>query len=132
VIVIDAGVVITSIAEDGHHGDMARARLRGERLAAPDLIDLEVISGLRGLLRAHKLHLRRAEAALADLRRMPLCRTPHRGLVARCWELRDNFSAYDASYIALAEMLNTTLVTADARMSRAPQRLCEVEVLALS
>jgi predicted nucleic acid-binding protein len=131
VIVIDAGVVITSVAEDGHHGDVARTRLRGERLAAPELIDLEVISGLRGLLRGGKLHLRRAEVALADFRRIPVRRMPHRGLVTRCWELRDNFTAYDASYIALAEMLGATLVTTDVWVSRAPQKFCKVEVLSL-
>jgi predicted nucleic acid-binding protein len=56
---------------------------------------------------------------------------PHRGLVTRCWELRDNFTAYDAIYIALAEMLGATLVTTDARVSRAPQKFCKVKVLSL-
>jgi len=53
-------------------------------------------------------------------------------LVTRCWELRDNFTAYDASYIAVAEMLGATLVTTDTRLSRAPQMTCPVEVLSLS
>ena len=64
-IVIDAGVAVTSVAEDGHDEDAAREILRGERLAAPELIDLEVISGLRGLLRGGKLSRRRADVALA-------------------------------------------------------------------
>jgi predicted nucleic acid-binding protein len=129
VIVIDAGVAITSVAEDGQYGDAARAILRGERLAAPELIDLEVISALRGLLRGGKLSMRRAEVAMADFCRIPLRRTPHRRLVTRCWELRDDPMAYDASYVALAELLGATLITTDARLSRAPHIMCAVEVL---
>ena len=128
-IVIDAGVAVTSVAEDGSYGDAARARLRGERLTAPELIDLEVISGLRGLLRGGKLSARRAQIALVDFRRIPVHRAPHRGLVARCWELRDNLTVYDASYVALAELLGATLVTTDAHLSRAPQIMCAIEVL---
>ena len=59
-------------------------------------------------------------------------RASHQGLVTRCWELRDNLSVYDASYIALAELIGATLVTTDARMSRAPQIRCSIEVLSLS
>jgi predicted nucleic acid-binding protein len=49
--------------------------------------------------------------------------------VTRCWELRDNLKAYDACYVALAELLGATLVTTDARLSRAPQIMCSVELL---
>jgi predicted nucleic acid-binding protein len=87
------------------------------------------MSALRGLLHAGKVDDRRAELALTDLRRIPMHRAPHRGLVARCWELRNNLTVYDASYVALAELLEATLVTTDARMSRAPQLMCAVEVL---
>jgi predicted nucleic acid-binding protein len=131
VIVTDAGVLIAIFVDDGTWGDIARARIRNEDLAAPEVIDLEVTSALRGLLRAGKVDELRARLALADLRRLPLRRASHQGLVSRCWELRDNFTPYDASYIALAEMLGATLVTTDARMSRAPQRSCMVEVLSL-
>jgi predicted nucleic acid-binding protein len=132
VIVTDAGVLIAIFVDDGAWGDTARARLRHEEIAAPEFIDLEVTSALRGLLRAGKVDKRRADLALADLRRLVLLRASHQGLVARCWELRDNLSVYDASYIALAELLGATLITTDARMSRAPQIMCAVEVLSLS
>jgi predicted nucleic acid-binding protein len=132
VIVTDAGVLIAIFVDDGAWGDTARARLRHEEIAAPEFIDLEVTSALRGLLRAGKVDKRRADLALADLRRLVLLRASHQGLVARCWELRDNLSVYDASYIALAELLGATLITTDARMSRAPQIMCSVEVLSLS
>jgi predicted nucleic acid-binding protein len=129
VIVTDAGVLVAIFVDDGRWGEAARARVRDEDLAAPELIDLEVTSALRGLLRVGKVNEFRARLALADLRHLPLQRASHKGLVTRCWELRDNFSAYDASYIALAEMLSATLITTDARMSRAPQSICRVEVL---
>jgi predicted nucleic acid-binding protein len=132
VIVTDAGVLIAIFVDDGAWGDTARARLRHEEIAAPEFIDLEVTSALRGLLRAGKVDKRRADLALADLRRLVLLRASHQGLVARCWELRDNLSVYDASYIALAELLGATLITTDARMSHAPQIMCSVEVLSLS
>ena len=132
VIVTDAGVLIAIFVDDGAWGDAARARLRHEEIAAPELVDLEVTSALRGLLRAGKVDERRADLALADLRRLAMRRASHQGLVTRCWELRDNLSVYDASYIALAELIGATLVTTDARMSRAPQIRCSIEVLSLS
>jgi predicted nucleic acid-binding protein len=129
VIVTDAGVLVASFVDDRIWGDVARGRLRNEELAAPELIDLEVMSALRGLLRAGKVDHRRAELALTNIRRIPMHRASHRGLVTRCWELRNNLTAYDASYVALAELLGARLVTTDARMSRAPQLMCAVEVL---
>ena len=62
---------------------------------------------------------RRAALALADLAALPLRRAAHRPLLARCWELRDNLTVYDASYVALAEALDVTLLTGDGRLSRA-------------
>ncbi|MGH3342025.1 MAG: type II toxin-antitoxin system VapC family toxin [Carbonactinosporaceae bacterium] len=128
-IVVDASVLVTALADDGHDGDTARARLRGERLAGPELIDLEVASALRGQLAAGHLDARRAELALADLTALPMQRSPHRPLLGRCWALRDNLTMYDAAYVALAEVLDVTLVTADARLARAPALGCAVEVL---
>jgi predicted nucleic acid-binding protein len=108
---------------------LGRARLGGEELAAPEFVDLEVTSALRGLLRIGKVDERRAREALADLSDLSLRRASHRELLTRCWDLRDNLTAYNASYVALAELLGTTLITADARLSRVPQVMCAVEVL---
>ena len=72
---------------------------------------------------------RRASLALADLADIPLRRAPHLPLLARCWELRHNLTPYDAAYVALAEVLDVALVTADARLSRASGVQCVVEVL---
>jgi len=129
VIVTDAGVLVAAFVDDGTWGEMARARVRNEDLAAPELIDLEVTSALRGLFRVGKVNEFRARIALADLRRLPLRRASHQGLVTRCWELRNNLTAYDASYVALAELLGATLVTTDARLTRAPQIMCSVDLL---
>ncbi len=128
-IVVDASVLATALGDDGPDGDRARARLRGERLSAPELVDLEVASVLRRQVRGGEVDIRRAALALADLAALPLRRAPHRRLLARCWELRENLTVYDASYVALAEALDVTLLTGDGRLARAPGPRCSVEML---
>ncbi len=129
-IVVDAGVLATALGDDGTQGDRGRARLRGEVLTAPELVDLEVASVFRGLQAAGKLDARRAELAVAALADFPLRRAPHRPLLARCWQLRANLTCYDAAYVALAEAFGTTLVTTDRRIARSTGVRCEVEILA--
>jgi predicted nucleic acid-binding protein len=131
VIVVDASVIAASLIHEDSTGDRLRARLAAERLAAPAVMDIEVVSTLRGVSRAGHLPARRAEVALADLAGMPLERAPHGPLMPRIWELRDNLSPYDAAYVALAETLDTILLTGDARLARAPGIECEVELLAV-
>lgn len=128
-IVIDASVLAVALADDGPDGDMVRARLRDEELAAPELIDLEVVSVLRRQHSSGALDARRAQLALGDLVELPMRRAPHRPLVPRCWELRENMTPYDAAYVALAEALEANLVTADTRLAHAPGLTCGVEVL---
>lgn len=128
-LVVDASVLVVALADDGADGDAARARLRDEELAAPELIDLEVVSVLRRQLSAGALDSRRAQFVVDDLRDLPMQRAPHRPLLARCWELRDNFTAYDAAYVALAEALESVLLTADTHLANAPGVTCPIEVL---
>jgi predicted nucleic acid-binding protein len=130
VLVVDASVLAPALADDGPDGDAARARLRGQSLAAPELIDLETTSVIRGRSRAGHLDVRRAGMALTDLVALPLRRAPHRPLLARCWELRENLTVYDAAYVALAEVLDAVLLTADSRLANAPGPRCEIELLA--
>jgi len=130
VLVLDASVLATALGDDTSAGDTARTRLHGERLTAPQLIDLEVASVFRRQLLAGHLDTRRAELALVDLIGLPVRRVPHRCLLGRCWELRHNLTVYDASYVALAELADLTLVTGDVRLSQAPGLRCQVEVLA--
>ena len=128
-LVVDASVLVPALADDGSDGDAVRARLRGESLAAPELIDLETGSVIRRRLSVGGLDARRAELALVDLVQLPLRRIRHRPLLPRCWELRENLTVYDASYVAAAELLDVVLVTADARMAAAPGLRCEVDLL---
>jgi predicted nucleic acid-binding protein len=129
VLVVDASVLAAALADDADDGDRARARLRGESLAAPDLVDLEVASVLRGRLAGGHISARRAGLALADLAALPLDRAASLRLVPRCWELRDNLTVYDAAYVALAEVLEVALLTADARLAGATGPACPIEVL---
>ena len=128
-LVVDASVLATALADDGVDGDTARGHLRAQQLAAPELIDLEVASVLRRQLSLARLDGRRARLALEDLLDLPMVRAPHRPLLWRCWELRDNLSVYDAAYVALAEALGTPLLTADARLAKAPGLRCAVELV---
>ncbi len=128
-LVVDASVLAVALLDDGPDGDQLRARLRGEDLAAPSLIDLEVVSVWRGLARGGQLDARRVAFALEDLRALPLQRVDHGALVMRCWELRESLTVYDASYVALAEALQATLLTGDRRIARAPGPTCPIEVV---
>ena len=128
-LVVDASVLATALADDAGDGDRARARLRGEALAAPDLVDLEVASVLRGRLAGGHISPRRVELALADLVALRLERVASLRLIPRCWELRDNLTVYDAAYVALAEALAVPMLTADARLARATGPGCPIEVL---
>jgi predicted nucleic acid-binding protein len=129
VLVVDASALVVALSDDGPDGDLVRRRLRGESLAAPELVDLEVVSVLRKQLAIGALDGRRAGLALTDLADLPLRRVPHLPLLARCWQLRDNLTVYDAAYVALAEVLDAPLVTADSRLGRAPGTTCQIEVL---
>lgn len=128
-LVVDASVIASALGDDADDGDRARGRIRGQVLAAPELMDLEVASVLRRQLRVGALDLRRAEFALADLAALPIQRVPHEPLLRRCWELRDNLTIYDAAYVALAEALDAELLTGDRRLARATGPRCRIEVL---
>jgi len=127
--VVDASIIASALGDDGGDGERARSRLAGERLFAPELIDLEVASVWRRAARAGRLEARRARQALADLAALPLARAPHRPLMGRIWELRDNLTPYDAAYVALAEGLEVSFLTADRRITHAPGIRCDIELL---
>jgi predicted nucleic acid-binding protein len=129
VIVVDASVLAPALADDADDGDRARSRLDGERLVAPELVDLEVLSVVRRAMRAGGLSGRRARQALDDLAALPLRRAPHLPLVDRIWELRENITPYDAAYVALAEAIGVVLLTADAKLASSPAIRCDVDVL---
>lgn len=129
-IVVDASVVANVVADDTADGDLARESLRGEVLAAPDLVDVETVSVLRRRWLAGTLGARRFRSAVDDLADLPILRHPASPLMHRAYELRANLTAYDAAYVALAEGLDCALVTADARLARSPGPRCEIRLLA--
>ncbi|HEY1853907.1 MAG TPA: type II toxin-antitoxin system VapC family toxin, partial [Solirubrobacterales bacterium] len=114
----------------GEHREAAERAVGRERWVwAPALIDAEVGNALRRQVRVGNLGPRKAGAALEDFLEMRLQRVPHRNLVERAWQLRDNVSFYDALYVALAEGLGAPLLTLDARLIRAPGLRTEVELV---
>jgi len=121
-IVIDASVLAPALIDDAADGDLLRRRIRGERLAAPALIDLEVLSMFRRAARTRGLEQRRSKQAVTDLAALPLRRVPHLALLVRIWELRDSLSVYDPAHVALAEALRAPLLTADPGIADAPAR----------
>lgn len=126
---IDASALIDALIDRSDRGRTVRNQLRGEQLLAPEIIDLEVVSTLRRLHVAGRVSDIAARTALDDLLRLPLDRVPHRGLVGRVWELRDNAVPYDAAYIATAELTNTALATVDRELAGVPGVRCMVDVL---
>jgi predicted nucleic acid-binding protein len=101
-------------------------------LHAPHLLDVEVLSALRRLVAAGDASPERASEAVADLLDLPIERYGHDALVPRIWELRDNFSAHDATYVALAEAIaegGAPLLTSDGRLARAAATHTEVRVI---
>ena len=131
-IVVDASVIANAVGDDGPSGRLARDRILADtQWSAPDLVDVETVSVLRRRWRAGDLTTQRFRSAVIDLGDLPLTRFPTGPLMMRAYELRSNVSAYDATYVALAEGLSCPLVTADARLARAPGLRCSVEVIAL-
>ena len=129
-IVVDASVVLSALLDAGGSGALARRALqRAESRHAPGLLDVEVLSAIRRLTLAQRLPEGTARTALSDLRDLPIVRYPERSLVGAAFDLRDNLTAYDATYVVLAALLDADLVTADARLGRAPALPCRVQVL---
>jgi predicted nucleic acid-binding protein len=125
VIVVDASAAVSALLNAGP----ARRALAREPLHAPHLIDSEVANALRRQLAAGRIDAGQGWAALNVLRRLAVTRHPAFSLADRVWELREQLSAYDAAYVALAEALDASLLTADARLARAPGLRCPVTVV---
>jgi predicted nucleic acid-binding protein len=125
VIVVDASAALAALLNAGP----ARRALAGEQLHAPHLIDSEVANALRRASAATRVDADAAWAALDAWRRLGMTRYPSYSLLHRIWELRDNLSAYDATYVALAELLDCSLLTADARLGQTPGITCPITVV---
>jgi len=118
VIVLDASAAIDWLLQTAS-GQRIETRIysRGESLHAPHLLDLEVVQVLRRLVRETAVSAQRADQAIQDLMSLRVTRYPHFVFLPHIWRLRNNFSAYDAAYVALTEKLGATLITRDARLA---------------
>jgi len=116
------------LSDDSAIAAQAQQRLHGEELAAPHLLDVEVTSVLRRSVLTGSVTRQRASQALKDLADLPIERVAHTTLLPRVWELRDNLTAYDACYVALAELFHAPLLTCDAKMAGAAGTRCTFEV----
>jgi predicted nucleic acid-binding protein len=113
-IVLDASVVVELLTNGDLANSISGGLVRSNQLfIAPHLIDIEVLSAIRRLSRGQRLDPYRCEQYLADLAALPAERYSHLPLLGRIWELRHNFTAYDATYIALAEATDSVLYTCD-------------------
>lgn len=122
---VDASAALSGLLNAGS----ARRALADQQLHAPYLIDSEIANGLRRGVVAQRLDVNAAWTVLDRWRHLGMTRYGVFSLLDRIWELRENLSAYDASYVALAENLGCSLLTADGRLGRAPGIHCPITVV---
>jgi predicted nucleic acid-binding protein len=138
VIVADSSALVFYLTDDGPAGRQARGRIGQEdTVAAPGLLDYEIMSALAGLSRGRrggepKLGRRQAEKAMATFRLLAVDRHDTLPLWDRIWELSANLSAYDAQYVALSESLEVPLLTADSRIARSGAARCAIETVTVT
>ena len=128
-IVLDASAVLEWLLQT-RVGARVEARVFSEAatLHAPHLVDIEVAQVLRRYVKKGLITGSRGDQALEDLVDLSLTRYPHDMLLSRIWALRDNLTAYDAAYVALAEALDAPLVTCDTKIAAAPGHRARVEI----
>jgi predicted nucleic acid-binding protein len=127
--VVDASVLVLALAGGKRARRALDAVSAGGELHAPHLVDVEVTNALRSLVLRGEISEDLALQARLDLEDMPVTRYPHGGLLERAWHLRHRISAYDGVYVALAELLDAPLLTADGRLARAGGHGVTVELL---
>jgi predicted nucleic acid-binding protein len=128
--VVDASVVLDILLRTSDSEALLDRMLEASPLIhAPHLLDLEVAQVARRYWLAGEIQAARGAELIADLGALPMRRYPHEHLLQRIWELRDNVTAYDAAYIALAEALDMPLLTRDRRLAAAPGHSARVEVV---
>jgi len=101
----------------------------GQTLHAPHLLDIEVAQVIRKYVARGEIDAERGRVALDDLTTIRMQRYPHDFLLPRVWSLRNNVTAYDAAYIALAEALDAVLLTRDHRLAGAAGHRARVELV---
>jgi predicted nucleic acid-binding protein len=124
-IVVDASAAVSAVMNAGP----ARRMLATEHLHVPHLVDSEVTSALRRQVASGRITADAGWSALDTWRRLGMTRYPTFAILDRVWDLRDILSAYDASYVSLAESLDCALLTADGRLGRAHGVRCPITVV---
>jgi predicted nucleic acid-binding protein len=128
--VVDASVLAAFYAADDPRRTAVSAKLAaGNSLYAPAHLDVEVVSALRGMAKASPPLRAAVPGALRHLAALPVRRMPLASLLDRMWELRDNLTANDAAYVALAEKLRCALLTCDAKLAGVPGAECGVDLI---
>ena len=129
-IVVDASVLTAFYAsDDPRHATIAERLGAGNALFAPAHLDAEVVSALRGIARKSPTLNDVVSSALAHLAGFPIRRMPLAPLLERIWELRTNVTPYDAAYVALAERLDSPVMTCDTRLTTASGTRCAFELI---
>ena len=126
-LILDTSAALGALIGDPLNSALVERLSADGDLHAPHLIDVETLHALRRLVRRGELDADRAEGARRDFADLAITRYPHEPLVDRMWELRDNLSAYDAAFVALAEALEAPLVTSDRRLAAAAGHRAKVE-----
>ncbi len=127
---LDASVVVDALVVAGRPGDLGRAELRRLReLQVPAIFAADVTSALRGLVHRRALSPICAATALTEILSIKTLSYPFEPFARRTWELRDSLTTYEAWYVALAERLETQLVTADKRLADARGPRCPIRYL---
>jgi predicted nucleic acid-binding protein len=125
-IVCDASALVALLLDGGSGGEWATDQVRGATVSAPAIARFETANAIRRLELAGRVSADQAAQAHADMLDLAIEAWPYELVAERVWELRANLSCYDASYVALAELLGARLATLDERIVRAPGVRCAV------
>jgi predicted nucleic acid-binding protein len=125
-LVLDTSAALSALVATNPPAELIE-RLGSDDLHGPSLLDTELLHALRRLTARGQLSEERAQDALRDFDDLALVRYPHWPLKQRVWKLRHNLTAYDATFVALAELLDAPLLTCDARLASAPVHGARVE-----
>ena len=130
VLVVDTSAVLEALAADEPPSQLVERLAEDGDLHAPHLIDTEMLHALRRMRIAGTISEERAIDTRNDFASLLLVRYAHQPLSERIWQLRENLTAYDATFVALAELLSATLLTCDARLAAAPGHDAKIELFA--
>lgn len=129
-VVVDASILAAFYAADDPRRPDTAARLSaGHALFAPAHLDADVISALRGMAKSSSVLMQAVPGALRHLADFPIRRMPIAPLLERMWQLRNNITPYDGAYVALAERLDATLLTCDAKLAAASGAKCKFDLI---